>query len=419
MPLTTLFLDLNSYFASVEQQLRPELRGKPVGVAAVDTDSTSLIAASYEAKAFGVKTLMNVGEARRRCPGLVVALSRHRAYIEFHHTILAAIDTCIPIQAVHSIDEVSCRLIGKERDPGHAAELALRIKRVIKERAGECLRCSIGIAPNRLLAKIGTELQKPDGLVVIEQRDLPGALHRLRLIEIPGIGPKMEKRLRDRGITTVEQLCALSEHQMERVWGSVVGRRWWRLLRGETIDEIPTHRRSIGHQHVLPPVFRTEEGARSVAIRLAHKAASRMRSLGYRAKRVSLSVRCRDGGARPDEGGWSNQRHAWTSATPLSGGRGSADTLAIVEALAKLWTTRPRGSPYFVAVTLDDLEADVGGTLPLFEQESRREGLSRAIDSLNSKYGRHTVYPAAMHEARDTGRGGIAFSNVPDLNLPD
>ena len=158
---TTLFLDLNSYFASVEQQLQPALRGRPVAVVPMEADTTCCIAASYEAKAFGVKTGTKVAEARRMCPGLVFVSTRTDAYVRFHHQIIAAVETVLPVHQVFSIDEMSCRLLGRQQDPGNAIALARRVKQAIYSRLGECLRCSIGLATNRFLAKLATVMQNP------------------------------------------------------------------------------------------------------------------------------------------------------------------------------------------------------------------------------------------------------------------
>jgi len=162
--LRWLYVDFNSYFASVEQQLRPELRGKPVAVVPVETDSTCAIAASYEAKAFGVKTGTLIYEAKRLCPGLVCVLARHECYVEFHRRLIGEIEQHIPVTAVCSIDEVACRLMDNEISVERSTEIAQSIKSGIAKNVGPYLRCSIGIAPNRYLAKVGTELQKPDGL---------------------------------------------------------------------------------------------------------------------------------------------------------------------------------------------------------------------------------------------------------------
>src|SRR6202161_1975006 len=171
--LRWLYVDFNSYFASVEQQLRAELRGKPIAVVAVETDSTSAIAASYEAKAFGIKTGTPVYEAKRLCPGLPCVLARHERYVEFHHCLIEEIERHIPVTAVCSIDEVACRLMDNEISVERATEIARSIKRGLATNVGEFVKCSVGIAPNRYLAKVATDLQKPDGLTVLKPNDLP------------------------------------------------------------------------------------------------------------------------------------------------------------------------------------------------------------------------------------------------------
>lgn len=413
MSLTSLFLDLNSYFASVEQQVRPELRGRPVAVTPVMADSGCCIAASYEAKKFGVRTGTRVREARELCPGIELVKARPRLYVLMHHRVLEAIERCIPVRAVHSIDEVSARLDPRERTPEAATALALRIKASISEHAGVWMRCSIGIAPNRFLAKVATDMQKPDGLVVIEKKDLPHKLYSLKPIEIAGIGPRMNERLLKAGISTVEQLCAKSEREMERLWGGVVGRRWYLWLRGEELREAPTHKRSLGHQHVLGPEFRTDEGAKAMAQRLLHKAAERLRHDGYAAQRLNLSIRMQAEGMAPT--GW--RRASWSVSASL--GPACSDTATMMEALEQLWKQRPAGVPTLVDVTLTELVNPSSQTLPLFQGEDRRSRLSKAMDLVNEKYGANTVYTSSIHEAKRSGSGGIAFNYVPDLDLPD
>src|ERR1035441_4090000 len=138
--LNWLFLDLNSYFASVEQEVRPELRGKPVGIVPVLAETTVCIAASYEAKAHGVKTGTMVGDARRMCPEMVFVEARHEIYVEYHHRIVAAVENCLPVTAVLSIDEMACRLMGRERPLMAALDLGRRVKASIHERVGPMLR---------------------------------------------------------------------------------------------------------------------------------------------------------------------------------------------------------------------------------------------------------------------------------------
>src|SRR5258708_6540014 len=151
-----LFLDLNSYFASVEQEVRPELRNRPVAVVPSLVDTTCCIAASYEAKWRGVKTGTMVKEAKELCPDIVFVEGRHELYTEYHHKIIAAVETCIPVTAVRSVDEMVCKLIGRERSLLAAMDLGMRIKDAIRKQVGSTLRCSIGLAPNQYLAKVAT-----------------------------------------------------------------------------------------------------------------------------------------------------------------------------------------------------------------------------------------------------------------------
>ncbi len=425
MALTTLFLDLNAYFASVEQQVHRELRGRPIAVAPITGDSGCCIAVSYEAKAFGVKTGTRVGEARALCPGIEIVDARPRLYVLMHQRVLRAIDACLPVQQVHSIDEVSCRLDPTQRDPEIARGLATRIKASISRHCGVAMRCSIGIAPNRVLAKLGTDLMKPDGLVIFRDADLPGAIASLSPQQLAGIGPRMMRRLELAGITTVADLLARSEKDMELRWGGVVGRRWWHWLRGHEVPERATRKGSVGHQHVLAPEVRHHEGARAVAFRLALKAAARLRHDSYAARTVTLALNFQPDRRAGPAGGWQGEAYAggwgeasWSESASL--GSACADTPTILDALGALWERVPRDRvPMMVGVTLHDLVAPTSQTLPLFSEEARRSSLSRTMDLVNRRFGANTVYTANIQDARAHGTGGIAFSHVPDLGVAD
>ena len=398
---TILFLDLNSYFASCEQQMQPELRGKPVAVAPMEVLTTCVIAASYEAKAYGVKTGVMIGDAIKMCPGLKVVPARPEKYVEFHHKILAAVDTCVPVAAVHSIDEVSCELIGRERDSAYALDLAHRIKRAILNQVGCCLKCSIGLATNTALAKVASDMMKPDGLICIPKEELPQFLFKLKLNDLPGIGPRMERRLFAHGIETIQQLCALSPQQLHAAWGSVWGARWWYLLRGEEIPIEVSRKKSLGHQHVLPPQFRNEAGARSVMIRLIDKAAARLRHEELSAAAILFWVKCRE-------------ERDWIRHFGLLDGR---DTLEMTRIFGEAWTASPPYRPLIAGVTLLGLLPYVGLTGSLFVEDRRRGELNGALDRLNLKYGSGTVHPASMIGAVETAPMRIAFKSIPDLDL--
>jgi nucleotidyltransferase/DNA polymerase involved in DNA repair len=143
-PVQWLFLDLNAFFAACEQQENPALRGQPVIVVQTLTESAVAIAASYAAKALGIKTGTLMREARQLCPAVIPVQANHRLYTEYHERILKAVDTCLPVGKVCSIDEMACKLMGTERQVPVARELALKVKRALREQVGECLTCSIG-----------------------------------------------------------------------------------------------------------------------------------------------------------------------------------------------------------------------------------------------------------------------------------
>jgi len=253
-------------------------------------DSTCCIAATYEAKRFGIKTGTNIGEARKRCPGLIVVEARPSLYVEYHHRLIAAVDSCVPVTQVRSIDEMSCALRGPWREKETALRLAREIKARIVATVGECMRSSIGIAPNSFLAKTASDMQKPDGLVVLDEGNLPESLFRLELRDFCGIGASREARLHACGITTVEQLCRASKEVLRRAWNGIEGDRMYALLQGEQVERPSSERCTVGHSHVLEPKCRTLPLAEGVLHRLLQKAAARLRALGYLAAGLSVSV---------------------------------------------------------------------------------------------------------------------------------
>lgn len=406
MPLRALYVDFNSYFASVEQQLRPELRGRPVGVLPVLAETTCCIAASYEAKAFGVKTGTPVYEARQRCPGIVLLEARPPLYVEMHHRLVATVESCTPVGRVLSIDEMSCPLMGGERQRDQALALAARIKTTIATQVGAHLRCSIGIAPNTFLAKIASNMQKPDGCTVLAATDLPQALHRLELRDIHGIGRAMETRLWQYGIKTVEQLCSANAAQLRTAWGSIEGERMHARLRGEEIAPTDSERASVSHSHVLPPELRYESSAYSVLHRLLQKAATRLRSHALVAGNVHVRVSFRQQGESWD----------WRADQTVDP---TADTRILLHALDVLWRQRPRtrAEPFAVGVTLTRLDSAAHLSRDLFEDQETGERLNAALDAIAQRYGRKSVYFGGAHEALAAAPLRIAFQHIPNLEI--
>jgi DNA polymerase-4 len=410
--LKWLYLDLNSYFASVEQQENPALRGKPTIVAPVKSEFTCAIAASQEAKQFGIRTGTLVREARQRCPDLRIVPARHDLYVQYHHRILAEIDRHIPVTMVCSIDEVACLLMGRERHPDNALALATAIQDGICRNVGECLTSSVGLAPSRLLAKIASDMKKPRGLVMIRADALPGPLLDLKLTDLPGIARNMERRLAQAGIPSVKAFWELSPARARAVWGSIEGERYWYALRGMDPPEIKTQHRSISHSQVLAPALRPPAQAQAVSRHLLTKAASRLRRMDRQATALSLSLR------------WANgaRHHLEARFAPI------ADTLALLRVLDGLWRQvtgshqagQTTGLLKKVGVTLYHRDAE-SQQPDLFQAmapdaESRQAlRLSHAVDALNRKYGAAAVRYGPKPAVSDYTGAKIAFTRIPDL----
>jgi len=392
-----LYVDLNSYFASVEQHLNPKLRGRPVAVVPMIADSTCVIAASYEAKKFGVKTGTLVGEARRMCPGLVLVSSGHGHYVEFHKKIVEAIESCHPVTSVASIDEVACALRGRDRQVENATRLAKEIKTKIYSTVGEVFGCSIGLAPNRFLAKLASDMQKPNGLVVLLREDIPHKLYPLKLRDLVGIGERMEARLHDYGVRTIEKLYGLTQPEMRKVWGGIGGERFYLWLRGVDLEVDHRSNQSIGHQHVLPPRLRTRESAYAVGQKLLHKAAVRLRKIQAWARSMSVFVKFLD--------------HTHSGAEIRMSE--CQDTFTLQEVFDRLWASVRQGGPIQVSVTLGDFVFENERTFSFFEDPKRIQ-LSRLMDEINVRHGKNTIHLGSVHEVLNEAPARVAFTSIPE-----
>lgn len=425
IPLQWLFLDLNSYFASVEQQLRPELRGRPVVVSPAESEYTSAIAASYEAKRLGIKTGTMIADARAKCPDLVVVQARHDVYVKYHHKIVSEVWNHLPVSKVCSIDEVACRLIGRERKLENARAIAQRIKDGIRRNVGEQLTCSVGLAPSRMLAKVAADMQKPDGLTVLEHHDLPGKLLGLKLSDFPGIGWNMARRLAEHGVSNVSDLWRLDSRQIRRIWGSVEGERFWHALHGLDTPDPPTRKSSIGHSHVLAKGMRKADAARLVARRLLLKAATRLRRMDYASGAMVLHATF-ESTAKPDQ--W--KRRSWRDTEGWSADaqfHPTQDTAFFLNQIDVMWTGLLREHAgrrlQSVGVVLHGL-CPADAVMPdLFtydpnvdEDPPRGHKLFSAVDQLNKKYGQDTVALGVLpgQIAKYVG-AKIAFNRIPEL----
>ncbi|MEO1009123.1 MAG: type VI secretion protein ImpB [Planctomycetota bacterium] len=404
--LNWLFVDMDSFFASIEQHLRPELRGRPVGIVPTDSEGTCVIAASQEAKRAGVSVGTRVHEARRLCGDIAFVQARPPTYVDVHREVMACIDRCAPVHKAYSIDEWSVRLVGAERSAAAARALGEHIRSEIRAGFSEAITCSVGIAPSRLLAKIASDLDKPDGLAVLAIEDMPDRLGHLELDDLTGIARSMAARLRAGGVSTVRDLWNLDRREAIGLWGSAIGGDWWAGFHGLDEPEIPTRRSSMSHANVLEPRLRDPRGARTMLVRLVSRLGRRLRNDGYLAGELGIGVRL-DGGER------------WHASATLPHVQ---DTPELLNCFYGLWERQTwRGTrPLQVHAAVGGLVRADGQPGMLFGLERAPAELSRVLDAATDRWGPASLYFGSMHGCSHQMDDKIAFGRIPpSMATPD
>jgi DNA polymerase-4 len=390
---TILHIDMDAFFASVEQRCNPRLRGRAIAVTG-SAKRTVVTTASYEARRYGVKTGMNRYEAARVCPGLIFVVGNNRKYIDTSIRILDILNDFSPKIEPYSIDEEFVEMTGSDLLFGPLRDTA----RVIKERIGHelGLTCSIGIAPNKLLAKLASHMDKPDGLVVIERDDIPGILEKLPVGEVWGIGKRLTAHLKEMGVERCGQLGRYPVSRLRRRFG-IIGERL--RLMGLGIDESPvvpvgeeSEAKSVGHSTTLPRDISDRGVIRRYLLHLSEMVGRRARKYSLRGKRVTITVRY------PDFYTFTRQK---SLLLPTN------DTDAILRSvLSLLDTVRLREAVRLLGVSISGLVTEYP-QLPLFEEEVRRERLLETMDAVNDRFGDFTLTWGTLLE-RDRGAGVIS-----------
>ncbi|MGH1379235.1 MAG: Y-family DNA polymerase [Alphaproteobacteria bacterium] len=402
-----LFFDLNSFFASVEQQENKDLRGKPVAVVPMMTDGTCAIAASYEAKAYGIKTGTKIYEAKKMCPDLVCVLAKHDIYVKYHDWIMDEVENHTHITKTYSIDEAACELYSNENTPEKINQIARNIKQGLRDNVGEYIKCSIGAAQNVFLAKLASDMQKPDGLTILAPNDYKDILFKQSLRSLTGIGAQTEKRLNHAGIYTIEQLWNIEPKHARKIWGNVAGEKFWYKLHGYEIPEATTQKSVVGHSRVLDPEHRHPTLAFNITKQLTIKAATRLRRCNLYARKFSLSVRSM------------NKTH-WERYTSFSPAQ---DNFTFINSLERMWHDMviDIGDTNLkkVSITIHDLHEREQITMDLFGNNSIEEhnnsALSSTIDAINKRFGKQAV-TIGMHQKTAADHVGtkIAFTRIPE-----
>jgi DNA polymerase IV len=379
---TILHADLDAFFASVEQRDDPHLLGRPVIVGA-----GVVLAASYEAKAYGVRTAMGGAQARRLCPRAVVVEPRMSAYSEASKAVYRVFEDTSPVVEGLSIDEAFLDVRGMRRIAGSPTEIAVRLRRKVRERVG--LPITVGVARTKFLAKVASGVAKPDGLLVVPPDRELAFLHPLPVERLWGVGAVTAGKLRELGITTVGEVARIPEGILVSMLGRAAGRQLHALAhnRDPRPVQVRRRRRSMGSQRALGRSRRAPEAVETDVLALVDRVTRRMRAAGRVGRTVVLRLRFDD---------FSRATRSHTLARP------TAQTQTILATARELLTTaRPlieRQGLTLVGVAVANL--DDGGasqlTLPL---DQRAEALDAVLDELRDRFG-----PAAVTRAVLLGR---------------
>lgn len=393
-----MHIDLNSCFASVEQQANPLLRGKPVAVVTSPHSYSCILAPSVEAKLWGVRTGMTVQEGMSRCPWLILRESDPPKYREVHHSIGKLLSEYSPCIISKSIDEycLDLRASPTGSHPVGLVEVAKEIKARIRSEIGSYLRTSVGLSTNQNLAKLASGLHKPDGLDIIDHTNYQDIYGRIKLQNFCGINSRNEARLNRVGIYTALQFYQAPVQSLQVAFQSILGQYWYTRLRGYEVDDVAFTRRSFGQSYVLPRPMPYQEW-RPILSKLAAKAARRLRRSGYLATGVYLSL-------------FYGDHTVWHISQQGAVGLHDDPSL-LASALALYHQSAPKREVKKLAVSFFGLEED-NGQQSLLIEESKRRNLIRVVDQLNDKWGEYTLIYGSHLGSSGYVRDAISFGQV-------
>lgn len=411
---TVMCVDVNSCFATVEQQANPLLRGKPVAVAAYTTPQGCILAASIEAKGFGVKTGMRVQEGKHWCPSLIVLPSDPPKYRFVNRQLLRLLERYTADVEVKSIDEMIVSFAGSpilmnrmNLSSGYLKTVeamktvAQDIKERIREEIGEWIRVSIGIAPNRYLAKVASGLHKPDGLDVISQDNIEEVLGGLELEDLCGIKAGYAGRLRRYGITSALDFYRVPPQRLVSAFRSIVGHHWWQRLHGYEIDPSGQVTKSVGHSYALyQPYPPSDRRLHQILSQLTVKMGRRLRSYSLRA--AGIHVGC----LFSDYSNWQRGRKLPSSLYANQ---------ELYQAALEVLSSAPDKPVRILSVTCYRLSADLYQQRSWLASDERKERLAQALDQIEDRFGDFTVFPARMLGMEEKVLDRIAFGGVKGL----
>lgn len=399
---TIMLMDVNSCFATIEQQANPLLRGKPVAVAAFTTPGGCILAASVEAKKLGIKTGMRVRDGQKIYKNLIVLPPDPWKYRNVHLGLRKIISGYTDDFSPKSIDEFVLNLKNYPvLRSKNIRDVALEIKRKIRDEIGEWITVSIGIAPNRYLAKIAAGLHKPDGLDEINKDNFLDIYSGLKLTDLTGIKTRSAVRLNSVGIYNVLDFYHAPLWKIKAAFHSITSKYWYTRLRGYEVDDVEFGRRSYGNSVAIGVSISGKSEIAPILSNLVEKMSARMRAAGYTARGVHLSLIYKDGSSWHQ--GRSSQKRLFDSRDIFR------------ESLKLLYKSPFSGNVHNIAVSVFDLENSSDLQLNFFENVERKKLLMRAVDSVNESFGDFVIRPARMLMGKQKVLDRIAFGGVKEL----
>lgn len=414
LPLNTeapqvMHIDLNSCFATVEQQARPLLRGRPVGVTnrrVKEAKYACVVAASYEAKQFGVRVGMRADEARRLAPDIIILETDPPKYHFAYQRLVNIMKSYSPQVTMKSIDEGIIDFQGTRANINQQSleSIGHEIKRRLKEDVGCWMRCNIGIAPNRFLAKLAASLHKPDGLDIITHKNLREVLAELKLTDLHGIAYRNQARLNASGIfTPLQFLDAPSDLLRRQVFRSVCGEDWYQRLRGHEIDDQVFSTKTIGRQYVLEDPRLDNDSLHSRLAYLCETTGMKLRYKGLCARGVMVYARYLSGDY------WYERKMFKTSCF---------SNAEIHRRATLLFNRRPRDDYVReIGVTCYQLEPSRQNQVSLLEEVNREVWLTEAVDRVNERYGEFALTFAQSYASRGVVKQKIPFGTTRYFEL--
>lgn len=399
---TKMHVDINSCFASIEQQANPFLRGRPVAVAAYTTSKGCILASSVEAKMHGVKTGMRVFEGKSLCPGLIVLPTDVQKYRNVHLSLKKLLLEFTSEVFPKSIDEFVLDFSSHPSKTLKMLDIGSEIKKRIKLEIGDFLTVSVGISTNRFLAKLASNLKKPDGLEEINYKNYRAVFESLSLTDLPGIKTRNSIRLNEVGIFSLVDFYEASPARLRRAFKEAFGYYWWLRLHGYTVDEVDSTRKTFGNSYALPRPLENNEKIFPILAKLTQKTGFRLRQAKLTARGVHLAISFRDRSFWHK--GMLFKENFYTSSDIYR------RALQVLKLCPQVKSVRD------ISVSVFGLSRFLALQLNIFEDEPKKRRLTISQDVANKRWGNFTLVPARMlFLKKGSMPDRIAFGGVKEI----